>query len=225
MSESWSEEELSATVRVYLEMYAKEQSGENLNKKASYRDLALEFGRSEKAYEYRMQNISYIFALLGRQWVSGLKPAKNVGRRVGEQIESLIARHENRQSDPTVGFEIEVSSYQQKASFTKPQGVSDPRITYVSSVSYDRSAQVKAWVLNRARGFCELCKTEAPFTTVTGNPYLEVHHVKHLSLGGTDTVSNCVALCPNCHRALHYSSESIKLIEKLYKINSELMRE
>ncbi|ENE5200869.1 HNH endonuclease [Vibrio parahaemolyticus] len=74
-------------------------------------------------------------------------------------------------------------------------------------------------------GLFELCKTEAPFTTVTGNPYLEVHHVKHLSLGGTDTVSNCVALCPNCHRALHYSSESIKLIEKLYKINTELMRE
>ncbi|ENE5200868.1 hypothetical protein ABNJ92_004499 [Vibrio parahaemolyticus] len=158
MSESWSEEELSATVRVYLEMYAKEQSGENLNKKASYRDLALEFGRSEKAYEYRMQNISYIFALLGRQWVSGLKPAKNVGRRVGEQIESLIARHENRQSDPTVGFEIEVSSYQQKVSFTKPQGVSEPRITYVSSVSYDRSAQVKAWVLNRAMGFSSYAK-------------------------------------------------------------------
>ncbi len=225
MSESWSEEELSATVEVYLKMYAQEKAGETFNKKANYRQLASKYGRTEKAYEYRMQNISYIFALLGRNWVSGLKPAKNVGRKIGEQIESLIAKHEHRPSDPQVGFEIEVSSYQQKSSLTKPQGVSEPKAKYSSTVIYDRSAQVKAWVLNRANGICELCRVPAPFTTFSGNPYLEVHHVKRLSLGGSDTVSNCVALCPNCHRALHYSNESQQLIEKLYKANSELIRE
>jgi len=102
MSENWSEEELSATVEVYLQMYRQELAGESFNKKASYRELADKFGRTEKAYEYRMQNISYIFSLLGRNWVSGLKPAKNVGRRIGEQIERLIALHENRPSDPQV---------------------------------------------------------------------------------------------------------------------------
>ncbi|GAB7228570.1 HNH endonuclease signature motif containing protein [Vibrio rotiferianus] len=225
MSESWSEEELSATVEVYLQMYRQEVAGESFNKKANYRELAGKFGRTEKAYEYRMQNISYIFSLLGRNWVSGLKPAKNVGRRIGEQIESLIALHENRPSDPQVGFEIEVSSYQQKTSVKKPDGVGEPKAKYSSSVVYDRSAQVKAWVLNRADGVCELCGVKAPFTTYAGKPYLEVHHVKRLSFGGSDKVTNCVALCPNCHRALHYSNESLQLIEKLYKINSELVRE
>ncbi|WP_327020628.1 HNH endonuclease signature motif containing protein [Klebsiella pneumoniae] len=37
-----------------------------------------------------------------------------------------------------------------------------------------------------------------------------------LSLSGADTISNCVALCPNCHRALHYSQNSEELIEELY---------
>lgn len=68
-------------------MYRQQQQNSKLNKKEYYRQLANQFGRSEKAYEYRMQNISYIFSLLGRDWVSGLKPAKNVGRRIGEQIE------------------------------------------------------------------------------------------------------------------------------------------
>lgn len=225
MSESWSEEELSATVEVYLQMYRQELAGESFNKKANYRELAGKFGRTEKAYEYRMQNISYIFSLLGRNWVSGLKPAKNVGRRIGEQIESLVALHENRPSDPQVGFEIEVSSYQQKAKLKKPDGIGEPKAKYGSSLIYERSAQVKAWVLNRAGGFCELCGEEAPFSTHAGKPYLEVHHVKRLSFGGSDTITNCVALCPNCHRALHYSNESLQLIEKLYKINSELVRE
>ncbi|WP_256384438.1 HNH endonuclease [Photobacterium toruni] len=225
MSESWSEEELSATVEVYLQMYRQEVVGESFNKKANYRELAGKFGRTEKAYEYRMQNISYIFSLLGRNWVSGLKPAKNVGRRIGEQIESLIALHENRPSDPQVGFEIEVSSYQQKTTQKKPDGVGEPKAKYASNVVYDRSAQVKAWVLNRADGVCELCGVEAPFTTYVGKPYLEVYHVKRLSFGGSDKVTNCVALCPNCHRSLHYSNISLQLIEKLYKINSDLVRE
>lgn len=34
-------------------------------------------------------------------------------------------------------------------------------------------------------------------------PYLEVHHIKILSHGGSDSVENVVALCPNCHKKIH----------------------
>ncbi|TDA69847.1 HNH endonuclease signature motif containing protein, partial [Halomonas marinisediminis] len=46
-------------------------------------------------------------------------------------------------------------------------------------------------------------------------PFLEVHHLIRLKDGGPDTVENCAALCPNCHRKLHYSSEKTSLTEYL----------
>jgi len=36
------------------------------------------------------------------------------------------------------------------------------------------------------------------------SPYLEVHHMIQLADGGEDTTENAVALCPNCHRQLHF---------------------
>ena len=36
------------------------------------------------------------------------------------------------------------------------------------------------------------------------SPFLEAHHIKQLAKGGLDTISNAVAVCPNCHRELHY---------------------
>ncbi|WP_370622376.1 hypothetical protein [Citrobacter portucalensis] len=30
-------------------------------------------------------------------------------------------------------------------------------------------------------------------------------------------MNNCVALCPNCHRAFHYSENAKELIENIYK--------
>ena len=41
------------------------------------------------------------------------------------------------------------------------------------------------------------------YHTKNNKPYLEAHHLKWLSKGGTDTIDNVVALCPNCHRKMH----------------------
>jgi len=80
-----------------------------------------------------------------------------------------------------------------------------------NQVSY-RSVKVKYFIRNSyvaelakrlANGKCELCGEEAPFTDSQGNHYLEVHHIIWLSQGGADTISNTVALCPNCHRKMH----------------------
>jgi DNA-binding XRE family transcriptional regulator len=60
-------------------------------------------------------------------------------------------------------------------------------------------------VFKRADGHCELCHNEAPFRRVSNNmPYLEAHHIKPIELGGTDELDNLLALCPNCHKKLHY---------------------
>jgi 5-methylcytosine-specific restriction protein A len=37
-----------------------------------------------------------------------------------------------------------------------------------------------------------------------------------LAEGGADTINNVIALCPNCHRKLHYSDKREMLKEQLY---------
>ena len=32
---------------------------------------------------------------------------------------------------------------------------------------------------------------------------METHHIEWLSKGGSDTIDNTVALCPNCHKKMH----------------------
>ncbi|NIF45512.1 HNH endonuclease [Burkholderia sp. Tr-862] len=74
---------------------------------------------------------------------------------------------------------------------------------------YVRSADVVAEVLLRANGTCERCKVFAPFLRKKDRtPYLEVHHKQRLADDGEDTVENAIALCPNCHRELHFGADS-----------------
>lgn len=75
--------------------------------------------------------------------------------------------------------------------------------------TFKRSPYVVAEVLHRAAGVCGSCLKAAPFTRKKdGAPYLEVHHRRQLAHGGEDTVANAIAVCPNCHRELHYGGES-----------------
>ena len=68
---------------------------------------------------------------------------------------------------------------------------------------YHRDPVIAAYVKNRANGHCQLCGAVAPFLDQNGEPYLECHHIQWLSEGGLDSIDNCVALCPNCHRKMH----------------------
>lgn len=94
----WSRNELKAAVIAYLHMWEMNQNRIPFVKKEIYETLADEYGRTSKSYEYRMQNISYVFAQLGREWVTGLKPAKNVGSKVAKEIEALILELEQSHS-------------------------------------------------------------------------------------------------------------------------------
>ena len=64
MAKNWSDEELEASVRSYLEMKDKELKEIKYTKVDYYRDLSKKFGRSEKSFEYRMQNISFVLSNL-----------------------------------------------------------------------------------------------------------------------------------------------------------------
>ncbi len=78
-----------------------------------------------------------------------------------------------------------------------------PGTRKVISKQYDRNQDVVEFVKRKANGICQLCNSPAPFKNKDDEPYLEMHHITPLSEGGDDTVSNAVALCPNCHRKMH----------------------
>ncbi|KAA1804759.1 MULTISPECIES: HNH endonuclease [Bacillus] len=81
---------------------------------------------------------------------------------------------------------------------------------------FTRSVYVKEFARRVSKGICQLCDKEAPFLDKYGNPFLEVHHIHYLSKGGSDTIDNVVALCPNCHRKIHLleMEEDIKKISE-----------
>ncbi|TVP14244.1 HNH endonuclease [Shewanella sp. KCT] len=225
MSAQWTREELKAAVKAYIQMRSDEANGIHFVKKHIYSELASRFGRTEKSFEFRMQNISYVYSLMGREWISGLKPAKNIGSKNAAEIESLISEIEGQNLPEVVEFEAQVISYKSKENLSKPDGVKEPRKTHTQVTSFDRDPKVKAWILVEASGKCECCGSEAPFTTADGEPFIEIHHLRRLADGGSDTITNAVALCPNCHREIHYGMNRSELKKSMYKKLSRLVQE
>lgn len=84
----------------------------------------------------------------------------------------------------------------------------------VSSV-FERSRDVRDYVVARANGHCEGCNQPAPFLRANGIPYLEPHHIRRLSDGGPDDPRFVIALCPNCHRRVHSGSDGTTYNSKL----------
>jgi hypothetical protein len=68
-----------------------------------------------------------------------------------------------------------------------------------------RDPYIVAAALARSNAQCEMpkCVSEL-FNREDDRPYLEVHHITPLSEGGDDTLINAAALCPSCHRELHF---------------------
>ena len=97
------------------------------------------------------------------------------------------------------------------------------RMTVTREVTeYRRSSAIREYVKNRADGICEGCGDSAPFTSRTGEPYLQAHHVEELSEGGADSPSSVIALCPNCHYQVHHGESGEEYNEQLTEKIEEL---
>ena len=86
MNDAWTVTEILVSVKAYLWMLKAET---DRYKPVKIRVIdALRIGplknRSNGAIEYRFQNISFVLQSLGKNWVNGYKPAKNVGTVVAK---------------------------------------------------------------------------------------------------------------------------------------------
>jgi 5-methylcytosine-specific restriction enzyme A len=75
---------------------------------------------------------------------------------------------------------------------------------------FSRDPGVRKAVLDRSQGHCEYCG-EKGFVTISGQIYLETHHIVPLSEDGVDSTSNVIALCANDHKKAHFSEEKEKM--------------
>lgn len=80
---------------------------------------------------------------------------------------------------------------------------------------YERSEDVRAYVLARANGTCESCGKPAPFVRHDGSPYLEPHHTRRVSDGGPDHPRWVGGICPTCHKEIHYGANGQELNRRL----------
>ena len=96
----------------------------------------------------------------------------------------------------------------------------DPISRKVISRQYFRDPAVSEYAKRMANGVCQLCDQQAPFKDKQGNPYLETHHVNWMSRGGDDSITNTIALCPNCHRRMHALDDQKDVDKLLSKLNN-----
>ncbi len=99
-----------------------------------------------------------------------------------------------------------------------------PKQTSSSSTTWVRNPKIREEALKNASYSCEIDSLHKTFIT-DKHQFMEGHHLIPMEYQdkypsqSLDIVENIIALCPNCHRAVHYASMSDKLnlIRKLFK--------
>ena len=96
---------------------------------------------------------------------------------------------------------------------------------YIEIKQVERDRDIREVCLMRAGYQCEINSEHTSFTTVNGRQYVESHHIIPLKYQdqfnfNLDTVDNLIALCPNCHKAIHYGSRRTKemLLKQIHNI-------
>lgn len=133
-------------------------------------------------------------------WVFPLKPKEPLKIEAVSVVE--ISKQQERLARETKQLTDAELALRAKNALPRPASVP------VASINYYRNPDVIEYAHRRAKGKCDLCSNAAPFVNRREKPFLEVHHIEWLSEGGTDTIDNAVALCPNCHRKMHIRDES-----------------
>jgi 5-methylcytosine-specific restriction enzyme A len=121
------------------------------------------------------------------------------------ELRSLEAVAEKVEAEPAVPSALTLEDLRRLAldATTEPSQASSRGVRNV----YERSRDVRVYVLARSNGKCEGCNAPAPFLRSDGTPYLEPHHLRRLSDGGPDHPAHVIALCPNCHRRVHAGAD------------------
>lgn len=104
-----------------------------------------------------------------------------------------------------------------------------------SSSSSDRfktDSRLAKTVIKRASFTCEYDELHETFLNKKGDNYMEAHHIIPMSKQSeflpinVDRTENIVSICPNCHKAIHYGSDTEKAerLQKLFDSRKEKLQ-
>jgi len=192
--DDWTYEQLAAAVEAYRAMQQRIDDHLAPNKAQVYRDLAAKHGRTPKAWEYRMQNISHVLDQSKQSWIEGLKPAKNVGREVTGTLIKLLAL-----GPPTAMTSATLAELEQQrlvvdeSGFFVPENVEDQRNRVLRSIVQRQGQQEFRMALMSAY------ESKCAMTGCEVVDVLEAAHI-HRYLGEeTNVVSNGLLLRADVH--------------------------
>jgi 5-methylcytosine-specific restriction protein A len=137
-------------------------------------------------------------------------------------IEEFVQLQEEEDSETEALLEDSLETLREKALAGSAEA-STPKER--KSLWRRRSKAIGVYVLKRATGMCEGCRSPAPFKKPSGQPYLEPHHIRRLSDGGPDHPRWVVAVCPNCHRRAHHAGDAVEYNERLSEVVRRLERD
>lgn len=95
---------------------------------------------------------------------------------------------------------------------------------------YARDPMVAANALCNADYKCEVCAEHETFLRKSnGKPYTEPHHLVPVRYQpqfdvSLDVENNIVSLCSNCHNRIHYGTDAIELVYKLYNDRKDILK-
>lgn len=192
----WTEDELAAAVEAYRQMEARLANGSGLEKARVYRELADRHGRTAKAWEYRMQNISHVLDQAGKPWLPGLLPASNVGANVEPKLAKLLGLSGEALtsvSGPTRGLlEQETKAAEASGSFSPTDEV-DERQRVLAAIVRRRGQPAFRKALLEAYGGC------CAMTGCNVVDALEAAHIRPYSGQSSNHVSNGLLLRADIH--------------------------
>jgi predicted HNH restriction endonuclease len=165
--------------------------------------------------------VNYIYSLNDR----GKQLLDSIDKKV---IDEIIDEEEDI-SKVEAAEPIEDNEELRKVNERKPE-----KVTIGEKSKYKRDYRIAKTALKNANGECAYAKAinkkHITFSTDKVDNYLEAHHLIPMKAQSDfevnlDRIENVIALCPNCHSAIHYGTLKTKeqMIEELYNMNiSEL---
>ncbi len=177
-------------------MEARLANGSALEKARVYRELAARHGRTSKAWEYRMQNISHVLDQAGKPWLPGLLPASNVGAKVEPKLAKLLGLSGETLtsvSGPTRELlEQEAKAAEASGSFSPTDEVDERRRVLAAIVRRRGQPAFRKALLDAYGGCCAMTGCDAADA-------LEAAHIRPYSGPKSNEVTNGLLLRADVH--------------------------
>ena len=160
-----------------------------------------------------------------------LKNSNNVDNTLSDKSNGATEYKENQTNEENYQITIEKTIkdigiiYKKKSTAAKKQ--------QRTSSNYIRDPQAAAYVKQQAEYKCEFNKDHKTFISdISGKQYVEAHHLIPIKYQdqfeySLDIPENIVALCPNCHRAIHHGTKDCKkeIITALFSKRKKILED